>query len=117
MTENERFGLVFTKTGSINSGTGLLLRLKNDYAFRGRGWGFSLIFLLLTQFAFIFFAVWNVSLPCEQSEKTHFFSLQSEMKIPTFSLIFALSEYERRTLHILHDSLLQNLETLHFKAS
>ncbi len=23
MTENERFGLVFTKTGSINSGTGL----------------------------------------------------------------------------------------------
>ncbi len=40
LSENERFGLVFVKTGSINSGTGLLLRLKNDYAFRGRGWGF-----------------------------------------------------------------------------
>jgi hypothetical protein len=25
MTENERFGLVFTKTGSINSGTGLYI--------------------------------------------------------------------------------------------
>jgi hypothetical protein len=23
MTENERFGLVFTKTGSVNSGTGI----------------------------------------------------------------------------------------------
>jgi hypothetical protein len=29
MTENERFGLVFTKTGSINSDTGLLKRLTN----------------------------------------------------------------------------------------
>jgi hypothetical protein len=90
MTENERFGLVFTKTGSINSSTGLLLRLKNDYAFRGRGWGFSLLFSLLTQFAFIFFAAWNVSLPCEQSEKTHFFRFKARTKIPTFSLIFAL---------------------------
>ncbi len=27
MTENERFGLVFTKTGFINSGTGPLIKL------------------------------------------------------------------------------------------
>ncbi len=28
LSENERFGLVFVKTGSINSGTGLLIRAK-----------------------------------------------------------------------------------------
>ncbi len=28
LSENERFGLVFVKTGSINSGTGLLKRLQ-----------------------------------------------------------------------------------------
>jgi hypothetical protein len=56
--------------------------MKNNYAFRGRRWGFSLLFSLLTQFALIFFAVWNVSLPCEQSEKTHFISLQSEKENP-----------------------------------
>ncbi len=49
---------------------------------------------LLTHFAFIFFAVWSVSLDCEQTEKT----FHSENKNPTFSLVFAFSEYERRTL-------------------
>ncbi len=29
LSENERFGLVFVKTGSINSGTGLLKRSTN----------------------------------------------------------------------------------------
>ena len=50
------------------------------------------------RFAFIIFAFWSVSLACEQSEKTPFFSLQSEKKKAFFSLIFALSENERRTL-------------------
>ena len=59
---------------------------------------FSLLFSLLTQFALIFFAVWNVPLPCEQSEKTHFFRFKARTKIPKFSLIFALSEDERHTL-------------------
>ncbi len=35
---------------------------------------FSLLFSLLTHFALIFFAVWSVSLACEQSEKTHIFA-------------------------------------------
>ncbi len=55
-------------------------------------------FSLLTHLTFIFFAVWSVSLSWEQSENNHFFSLQSENKNPHISLIFALSEYERRTL-------------------
>ena len=59
---------------------------------------FSLLLLLLTHFAFIFFAVWSVSLSCEQSENNHFFRFKARTKIPTFSLIFALSEYEQRTL-------------------
>jgi hypothetical protein len=45
---------------------------------------FSRLFLLLTHFAFIFFAVWSVSLNCEQSEKTHFFRFKARTKIPTF---------------------------------
>ena len=53
---------------------------------------FSLLFSLLTHFAFIFFAVWNVSLACEQSEKTHFFSLQSENENPH---IFAYFRFKR----------------------
>ncbi len=50
------------------------------------------------RFAFIIFAIWSVSLACEQNEKTPFFLLQSEKKKAFFSLIFALSENERRTL-------------------
>ena len=57
---------------------------------------FSFRFWLI--FAFIFFAVWSVSLDCEQSEKNIFFRFKARTKIPTFSLVFALSEYERRTL-------------------
>jgi hypothetical protein len=50
----------------------------------------SLLLSLLTQFAFIFFAVWSVWLSCEQREK-------GDYKSPHFSLIFALSEFVRRT--------------------
>ena len=51
-----------------------------------------LLFSLLTHFAFIFFAVWSVSLACEQSEKNHFFSLQSDNKNPH---IFAYFRFKR----------------------
>jgi hypothetical protein len=53
---------------------------------------FSLLFSLLTHFAFIFFAVWSVSLDCEQSEKSYFFSLQSENENPH---IFACFHFKR----------------------
>jgi hypothetical protein len=46
----------------------------------------------LTHFALIFFAVWSVSLACEQSEKKHFFSLQSENENPH---IFAYFRFMR----------------------
>ena len=46
----------------------------------------------------LFSLSWSVSLKAKISEKKHFFSLQSEKKIDLFSLIFALSENERRTL-------------------
>jgi len=39
-----------------------------------------------------FFAVWSVSLSCEQSENSHFFSLQSENKNPH---IFACFRFKR----------------------
>jgi hypothetical protein len=48
---------------------------------------FSLHFSLLTYFALIFFAVWSVSLACEQSEKkTLFFASKRERKSPHFRL-------------------------------
>jgi hypothetical protein len=53
---------------------------------------FSLPFSLLTRFAFIFFAVWNISLACEQSEKNPIFSLQSENENPH---IFAYFRFKR----------------------
>jgi hypothetical protein len=34
MTENERFGLVFTKTGSINSGTGCITKCHGSKTLR-----------------------------------------------------------------------------------
>ncbi len=77
---------------------GLLLRLKNDYAFRGRGWGFSLLFSLLTQFALIFSLFGMFCFHANKVKKHTFFRLKARTKIPTFSLIYALSEYERRTL-------------------
>ncbi len=46
----------------------------------------------------LFSLSWSVSLKAKISEKKHFFSLRSEKKIGVFSLIFALSENERRTL-------------------
>ncbi len=51
---------------------------------------FSFRFWLI--FAFIFFAVWSVSLDCEQSKKKPFFSLQSENKNPH---IFACFRFKR----------------------
>ncbi len=42
----------------------------------------------------LFSLSWSVSLKAKKSEKTHYFSLQSEKKIGLFSLIFALSENE-----------------------
>ncbi len=53
---------------------------------------FRLSFRFWLIFAFIFFAVWSVSLDCEQSEKNHFFSLQSENKNPH---IFACFRFKR----------------------
>ncbi len=55
----------------------------------GDNYAFSLLFSL---FAFIFFAVWSVSLACEQSEKNHCFSLQIENKNPH---IFAYFRFKR----------------------
>jgi hypothetical protein len=43
-------------------------------------------------FRFHFFAVWNISLACEQSEKKPFFSLQSENENPH---IFAYFRFKR----------------------
>jgi hypothetical protein len=64
----------------------------------GNNYAFSLLSSLLAHFGFFFFAVSSVSLACEQSEKNTFFRFKARTKIPTFSLVFALSEYERRTL-------------------
>ncbi len=46
----------------------------------------------------LFSLSWSFSHKAKISEKKHFFSLRSEKKIGVFSLIFALSENERRTL-------------------
>jgi hypothetical protein len=59
---------------------------------------FSLLFSLLTRFALIFFAFGIFRLHANKAKKNHFFRFKARTKIPTFSLIFALSEYERRTL-------------------
>ncbi len=59
---------------------------------RGARGIFLCLFASLTHFAFIFFAVWSVSLACEQSEKNLFFSLQSENKNPH---IFAYFRFKR----------------------
>jgi hypothetical protein len=40
-------------------------------------------------------------LHANKAKKTPFFRFKARTKIPTFSLIFALSEYERRTLVML----------------
>jgi hypothetical protein len=67
----------------------ILRKRPSNFYWKGN---FSLLFSLLTHFALIFFAVWNVSLACEQSEKTHFFSLQSENENPH---IFAYFRFKR----------------------
>jgi hypothetical protein len=55
-----------------------LREINKDIVYTFTGIGIFRFFSLPTHFAFIFFAVWNVSLACEQSENTHIFSLQSE---------------------------------------
>ena len=96
----------------------------NNYAFRGRGRGlesflgtsckeilrkrpsnfywncnFSLLFSLLTHFRFHFFRCLECSAWLRTKQKKNiFFRFKARTKIPTFSLVFALSEYERRTL-------------------
>ena len=42
MTENERIGLVFVKTGSMNSGTGLFCKTGHAWSLCGTGKGHSL---------------------------------------------------------------------------
>jgi hypothetical protein len=50
-------------------------------------------------FSLSFFSLFGVfRLHANKAKKTTVFRFKSKTKIPTFSLIFALSEYERRTL-------------------
>jgi hypothetical protein len=63
------------------------------------GWGRG--FMGVTDFAFLHSHYKETfKFLCEQSEINHFFRFKARTKIPTFSLIFALSEFERRTLII-----------------
>jgi hypothetical protein len=56
----------------------------------------SLLFSLLTHFAFIFSLFGVFRLIASKAKKPTFFRFKARTKIPTFSLVFALSEYERR---------------------